>query len=158
MRSITVLSRREFTTAMFATPVAVISIVDLLAEHPPCCSPGQIVGRLNLRFHDFDPEALEREAEEYRDRFCGTPELRAEDAAWRKSTIANCMSPNQAALITQFARDTLEHPLVVHCEAGISRSAGVAAALHIRELGVWLQLNTRFHPNPWVRKLVLEAP
>ena len=43
----------------------------------------------------------------------------------------NCMNENDAKKIAEFAKNTADKvdKIIVHCEAGVSRSAGVAAAL-----------------------------
>jgi predicted protein tyrosine phosphatase len=47
--------------------------------------------------------------------------------------------------------------IVVNCDAGVSRSAGVAAALSLHYNGDDSTFRREFSPNAWVRKLTGEA-
>lgn len=58
--------------------------------------------------------------------------------------------------------------IIVHCEAGVSRSAGVADALMTLKVVTWVNVNervwsideywiSRFHPNPVVKHEIISA-
>lgn len=69
------------------------------------------------------------------------------------------MTEEQAQEVVKFVQEAVEHVslLVIHCEAGMSRSAGVGAALGL----YYHQSDRHFHewywPNAHVKSLVLRA-
>lgn len=93
--------------------------------------------------------------------------LKFDDAlGWDHYKDAVPMSRGQAEEIVSFVRDVegmpVPLPMIVHCDGGVSRSAGVAAALLdlFGDLGVdgrsvWL--DGRFVPNEWCYARVMEA-
>jgi len=73
----------------------------------------------------------------------------------------HCISENDAGHIASFigrVKDNIDM-LIVHCEAGISRSAGVAAAImkFINDDDTVVFDNPMFHPNMTCYKKVLNA-
>lgn len=75
-------------------------------------------------------------------------------------TLAIPFDIDHAKEIVAFVRANRGRPIVVHCEAGISRSAGVALALHEFLEGRYppapLEEHYRLH-NRLVRRLILKA-
>ena len=73
----------------------------------------------------------------------------------------HCMTSDQAEQILDFANNWHDkvNLIIVHCEAGVCRSAAVAAALSkiFNEDDMWVFDNPRFYPNSWVYRLILEA-
>lgn len=98
---------------------------------------------------------------------CRVIRLKFDDVlGWSHYKDAVPMSRGQAAEIVSFVRDVEDMPdplpMIVHCDGGVSRSAGVAAALLdlFGDLGVdgravWL--DGRFVPNEWCYARVMEA-
>ena len=73
----------------------------------------------------------------------------------------NCMTHVDAEKIIKFVNENLHmaDEIIVHCFAGISRSAGVCAALMRILTGNDAEIfsNPRFHPNMHCYRLVLDA-
>ena len=67
------------------------------------------------------------------------------------------MTPEQAKRIAAFVRKMPEPVLLIHCEAGVSRSPAVAAAVAKFLFGDDQEWFDRFYPNRWVYRLTLEA-
>jgi predicted protein tyrosine phosphatase len=121
---------------------AVISITDPdypeanLQDDPNC------VAVLRLAFHDFteEPEELLRLAPDEIEHFV-------------------LPDPHHAREIVRFYREVAPQiqKLVIHCEAGVSRSAAVGAALAHCLRQPDEQFYSRSHPNHRVRRLVIEA-
>lgn len=104
-KKVLVLSEYRFSQLILKPTDMIISITSPGMEHPRP-DTGDIP-RLNLHFHDVIEEEL-----------IGT-EL------WRT------IDPSQAELIIDFVDDNIEKSecLIVHCQAGMSRSPGVAIGL-----------------------------
>jgi predicted protein tyrosine phosphatase len=132
--SILVLSRREAERFAPDWPYAVISITD--PDQDPANLPQSQYcrGVLRLEFHDVSDLQL-------------TDDLTSEP-----------YTEEHAEAVAEFVRGhTGCRLLVIHCEAGLSRSAGVGAAV-----GLWLhgserEFYQRWLPNAHVRELTLEA-
>lgn len=132
---ILVMSRQKAKSASYhrAWPTtAIISIVDVEAK-PVYFSPEAtwIKSILKLRFDDVE---------------------KGED---------NCLSREQAGRIADFflkTRDQVEQ-IIVHCEAGVSRSAGVAAALlkYAGEDQNQILKNPKYRPNMTCYRMVLNC-
>lgn len=73
----------------------------------------------------------------------------------------NCISPADAEQIVKFVNAHLDETqcILVHCEAGICRSAGVAAALMLILIGNddGIFKNAKYCPNRSCYRLVLDA-
>ena len=99
-----VLSRKnaiEFSGKEHQTPYIIISITDVNSENVVFKESSQLKGIVRLKFNDTDSE--------------GVPAITSKDAKQ----------------IIDFVEEWKNHVelIVVHCEAGISRSSGVCAAL-----------------------------
>lgn len=148
---ITVLSRAEIEKVQsWNVPTAIISITDPSVRGPHESAAdikinGYVRGILRLNFHDFDPKKHGEVSEE----------------VWAESgqTGPRIMTKDQAFRIGHFVNLYAEEVevFVVHCEAGISRSAGVAAALcnYFQLDDKWCYIYHR--PNAYVRTQVLNA-
>lgn len=92
---------REFTHQPAKQPYAIISIRDVGAQPNEFAQNPAITGILNLAFDDVD--AGER----------------------------NCITANDATAILSFVTQMMQQTsnFLIHCEGGVSRSAGIAAAL-----------------------------
>ena len=126
-----VLGRAEVRTVKPDLPYIVVSITDSGAPEAVVAESPHCLGVLRLQFHDADRAQ--------RDRVTVT----ADDA---RAVVRFVRQHRDAARL-----------IVCQCEAGISRSAGVAAAL-----SKWLQDDDtpffeRFIPNRLVYRTVLEA-
>lgn len=149
MLNLVVCGRREAEASSWLH--AAISISDIDSPLPIFpASP-----RLNLQFQDWDREAMERDFATFRLREDWTPE----DEIYFSGAIRDCMTPGHASQICAFVGALApDASLLIHCEAGVSRSAGVAAALRDLGFAQWDEgTNRRYHPNLWVKKLVMEA-
>lgn len=93
---------------------------------------------VNLVFHDLDDRAMAHV--ELRDQY-----------------EADCFSPGQARQILAAVKAYPEaQALLVHCDAGISRSPAVAAALSKILVGDDTNFFKRYHPNMRVYRTILE--
>lgn len=129
-----VMSRRE-AEALFSVPtnsdIACISITD---NNAPEANLRFCNRRLNLSFDDVERDDV---------------------AAMAHGLVP--ISTRQAEEVVRFAQSTTG-PLVVHCEAGISRSAGVAAGLlALNEESDERDLYVRTVPNATCKVRVLRA-
>lgn len=102
---------------------------------------------LNLFFHDLDPEAIRR------------TEAYAKDAAYGEELIKHCFTEEQARAIVDYVKSTPENTVIlVNCEAGISRSAGVVLAMRRfygdSDLGTADEVFQRAHPNVHVTSVL----
>ncbi len=130
--ALAVLSRSDIAQTAFDRPYIVISICDPGSASPVICESPYCRGVLRLRFHPQE--------------WYGAP---------------GCVKFNEAhgERVVEFVEEHLPDVelIVVHCEGGRSRSAGVAAALSL-----WLNDDEqwcfeRFSPDPHVRRHVLAA-
>jgi predicted protein tyrosine phosphatase len=144
------LSREKAEAYVGKEPYAVISITD--PDYPQAEFPNDHnrVAILRLQFHDFSQEPEEFEA------LLRQAEPPADLEAPRKWVLP---TEEHARQIVRFVREMVPRveKIVIHCEAGISRSAGVGAALahclkqpdiHFYDHGI---------PNHRVRRLVIQA-
>lgn len=81
-------------------------------------------------------------------------------ARWNVGSVTTLFTGKMAHQVVKFAREHADADFVVHCEAGISRSPGVALALHEiltgEPPGATLEQQYSLH-NRFVRRKVLEA-
>ena len=134
-----VLDRSLARVTTHEEPYAVISITEPELKHPtlaasPCCK-----AVLRLQFSDIS-SAL--------------PVLRG--------TVAHiaAFTPDMARRIVAFVQEQQRvnvRLLIVHCEAGMSRSAGVAAALSLFYNHDETYFLVHYRPNALVRRLMLDA-
>lgn len=124
-------------------PYAMISITDPGEPLAHLEDDKNRVGLLRLQFHDIahDPEAF------------------ASLVTATEAEMYKLPNADHARQIVQFFRVWAPRidKLIVHCEAGISRSAatGSALALALGQSDRQFYLNSR--PNPRLRRLILEA-
>lgn len=163
---VTVMSRREIAAVdRVLTPHVVVSISDPVMPGYPgdprsgtAKVPENALAVLRLRFWDADPEALERnfhEWEEHEAEAWNVPACRA----FVDQQIALSMTAAHAEEIRDFLLAHDGADLLVHCEAGISRSAGVAAGLVASDPRYrWInETQWRFRPNAHVKSLIVRA-
>ena len=134
-----VLDRASAHAVTHREPYAVISITDPGHKHPQLVASPSCKGVLALHFSDVDERFARLNVR--------TPHVVA-------------FSPDMAREVALFVRRQIESGVrlfVVHCEAGRSRSAGVASALSRHYNGEEGHFTSNYRPNPWVRKLLLEA-
>jgi predicted protein tyrosine phosphatase len=98
---------------------------------------------VQLQFHDFDDRALIEISSRHPDAV--------------RDYEPRCFSPVQARQVLDAIK---QHPhaeeLIVHCDAGLSRSPGVAAALSKILTGDDRYFFSRYHPNMRVYRTLLE--
>ena len=106
------------------------------------CVGGNCKAALNIEFADITPAFIQNEEDE-------------------KEWGYQLMSADDASKIHDFIESLPEgiDKLIIHCHAGVSRSAAVAAALSLVKNGSdKMYFNkTRYVPNMWVYRKVLEA-
>jgi predicted protein tyrosine phosphatase len=126
-----VLGRAEVAMVTPEMPYIVISVTECEAPEARLAESSYRLGVLRLKFHDIEMPQWDR----------------------------TLMSSEEASKIIAFVREhqAAARLIISQCEAGMSRSAGVAAAL-----SKWLQEDDRpffkhYIPNRHVYRLVLEA-
>ena len=132
------MSHEEIEKVTFTIPTAVVSISS--DEIKPRIIDARDV--LFLKFDDIDVGYAKKFGLE-------------EDDLLRKF---NLFSKEQAQQILDFVEKHRDCQIVCQCEAGISRSAGVAAALSIiynNDKAKWVFENRRYFPNMYVFKTIL---
>lgn len=154
MKRIVIMSRNTIESIKkWDRPTAIISITDPskrgeYANAANVVVDRYVVGMLRLFFHDRDPVRWP----ELNDKIIS--EMEAEG-----HIPPHWMTDEQGATILDFWRSigTSVEQLVVHCEAGIRRSAGVAAALSVLAGldDAWIYTNHR--PNAHVKATILRA-
>jgi predicted protein tyrosine phosphatase len=113
---------------------AVISISDPGSRRPKVRKQSGLRAVLRLCFHDAEPT--------------GMPDL---------DRRVTCMHADQARQIWEFVTQHADvGTIVVHCEAGMSRSPAVAAAL-CEAMGMDDRFSREYQPNAHVYRLVLDA-
>lgn len=134
-----VLSRDEVSIVAPQVPYIVISITDPEKDDALIADSSSQLAILRLKFHDI----------------IGVKSISLEDSS---STNEIAMSQENAQSVLNFVREHLGNVklIVCHCEAGISRSSAIAAALS-------RILNTQdkfffdnYWPNRWVYDSILE--
>lgn len=73
--------------------------------------------------------------------------------------VDDLMSDDDARMVAEFVAKYRKKNIIIHCDAGISRSAGVAAAIMKHLTGDDSQVfdSPRRHPNMWCYRKTLEA-
>ena len=133
-----VLDRSLARTTTHEEPYAVISITDPQLKHPVLADSSYCKAVLRLQFSDVSNDF---------------PMLRG------TAHIA-AFTPATARQIVDFVREQMQNDvrlLIVHCEAGMSRSAGVATALSQFYNHDETHCLVHYRPNAHVRRLVLAA-
>jgi predicted protein tyrosine phosphatase len=139
MIQLLVLSREEARSVAPQVPYIVISITDPEKEDAVIADSYLRLAIFRLKFHDI----------------LGTDSVLLADSS---STYERAMTQKEAQAALNFVREHLEKVklIVCHCEAGISRSAAVAAALS-RMLNSQDQFFfDNYWPNRWVYELLLK--
>ena len=134
-------------STVFDNPVAIISIRSNQDGEKPELSNTNARDILYMVFHDIDVASMDKRAklslnEEY--------EIRE---------AYHLISHLEAMQIIEFVEKNKDIPIICQCEAGISRSAGVAAALSViyNDTDNWVFNNKQFIPNRYVRWVVINA-
>ena len=133
MKKFTVLSRQaaEAFSEKIAKRTLIISITDVGSENAKFANNPNIISILRLKFDDVDYDE------------------------------PNVMSRFQAAKVVEFVNNFIDcvEEIIVHCEAGVSRSAGVCAALMLIVNGDDTEIfsKARFYPNRVCYRYVLDA-
>ena len=134
----------EMISGDIRTTHAVISITDPTSENANLKPNPNRIGTLFLKFYDIDvlQPVYEEHIEEIYDEYS--------DGLFNK---------DQAALILDFVdgiRDKVKN-ILIHCDAGISRSAGVGAALSLIINGSDKEVfnDRRYLPNMFVYRTIL---
>ena len=122
----------------------------IISISSPTCSPAQIrttratLGRVNLFFWDLDRLPTNEDVVEH---------------SGMSLIEANLFQISDAKKIIDLVEAHFEETeeIIVHCQAGISRSAGVAAALHLvlNDSDEPIFSNKRYKPNMRVYRMVL---
>ena len=76
------------------------------------------------------------------------------------SAGSDLMSDEDAAKIAEFVEANIQHLIIVHCDAGISRSSAIAAAILLHYTGddsAIFDNERAYSPNMWVYFKVLKA-
>lgn len=81
------------------------------------------------------------------------------DVYGRVASAADLMNDEKANQVVDFVEKYVDYPIIVHCDAGISRSAGVAAAILKHYTGDDNQIfgAHRYAPNMLVYYKILKA-
>ena len=81
------------------------------------------------------------------------------DVYGRQAAIDDLMNDNDGLKIASFLEEHQAEIIIVHCDAGISRSAGVAGAIMKYYTGDDTSIfdNPRFYPNMWCYRKTLDA-
>lgn len=110
-QSIIVCSRWRVPSVDMDVPYAVISITDPNDEHPKIPQRRGLREILRLKFHDLEPSLTDVGQESDR------------------NALYQFMSADDAQRVRRFIEDSDANALVIHCEAGVSRSPSCAMAL-----------------------------
>jgi predicted protein tyrosine phosphatase len=139
------MSREKAEAYVGTVPYGLVSITDPDAPEAKLQPDPLRVAVLRLAFHDFTqtPEEFEARMAEAED----------QPGEWMLPSAVH------AQAIVGFLRSVAPkiEKLVIHCEAGVSRSAAVGAALAHCLRQPDEQFFIRSHPNHRVRRLVIEA-
>lgn len=117
-----------------------ISDPNMIYEHTPFCSPENgIQSILELCFADADrpgPDVYGREAD-----------------------VSDLMSETDGRKIAAFISQNKDFDILIHCDAGISRSAGVAGAIlkYFTNDDASIFDNPYYYPNMWCYRKTLNA-
>lgn len=142
---IEIMSRREvcwYCEEHHDEPCVMISISDprmWYDSSPFVSSENKVVDILELMFSDADKPGL--------DVYCN------------EAGVEDLMSDEDARRVAEFVAKYRGENIIVHCDAGISRSAGVAAAImkHLSGDDSRIFDSSRWHPNMWCYRKTLNA-
>ena len=139
------LSCREAVGVSGEIPVShvMIRITDPKNDFPPLQDNPKRTAVLEQKFYDLDGDAVMRGwSEEEKEKYGG-----------------GCFSNPQAREIVEFIKLNNPKRIIVHCDAGISRSAGVAAAIakFLTGSDECIFGNRRYIPNMFVYRKLLNA-
>jgi predicted protein tyrosine phosphatase len=139
------MSREKAEAYVGTVSYAMISITDPDSPEAKLRFDPNRIATLRLAFHDFTEEPEEFEAL--------MAEAEDQPGEWVLPSAIH------AQAIVGFYRSVAPkiEKLIVHCEAGVSRSAAVGAALAHCLGQADEQFFSRSHPNHRVRRLVIEA-
>ena len=138
----------ERVSSELKIPHIIISITDPDQELADLCYNPFCVRILRLQFYDIDIDRLKRNTK-YSD-------------SWLEPYEGGLFTETQAEQIIDFVetyKDKIEF-ILIHCEIGISRSAGVAAALskiYLGEDSSYFKRSFRFVPNMLVYRSILNV-
>ena len=123
-------------------PAVIISISDpnmIYTTRPFCSAENRVIAILPLTFCDADKPGFV---------------IYSNDADER-----DLMSEEDARKVVQFVNLHVEKHIIVHCDAGISRSAGVGAAISKYVSGDDSAFfnSGRYYPNMWCYRKTLNA-
>lgn len=142
---ISVMSRSEvirYCHMAHDAPSAIISISDpnmIYTTRPFCSAENRVIAILSLTFCDADKPG--------------------KDIYGNDADESDLMSQEDARKVVQFVNLHVEKHIIVHCDAGISRSAGVEAAISKYVTGddsVFFN-SGRYYPNMWCYRKTLNA-
>lgn len=158
-----VLSRQAFGEFKSSEPYIAISISDPHSEDVLIGDTENIRFLLTLKFHDIDSTLVNREECTRCNGSGHLPEFKdINDGHCYKCTDKigiKCMTDKDAKNIVDFV-ETFKNEvdmIVVHCEFGISRSAGVASALSLILNGIDQYYFDNYVPNMLCYRKILNA-
>ena len=134
-----VLDRDSVRGCFHQEPHAVISITDPHYRHPVLADCSYRRSVLRMQFSDLDERAA-----------------RLRTVSPHVIAFTSDMAGQVAAFVGEQVSEGTRL-FVVHCEAGISRSAGIATALSRFYNHDETFFLVHYRPNVWVRRLMLEA-
>jgi predicted protein tyrosine phosphatase len=137
----------EKASALIKTPHAIVSITDPDTDLPAFSPNENRLGILFLQFYDLDDisdQMAPKDAQEYLAQFG--------DGLFKDDQAADIVS------FVEGIKDRIKG-ILVHCEAGISRSAAVAAAIELVVNGSNERVvsDRRYSPNQYVYRKLLNA-
>ena len=143
--NVTVMSRWDAVFYCYnphAQPAVMISISDphmQYAAAPFCSEENKVLQILSLCFADADQPG---------------PDIYGYDAR-----VEDLMRDEDAAKVAELLRTYPDTDVIVHCDAGISRSAGIAAAILKHTTGDDSSIfqNGLYDPNLWCYRKTLQA-
>lgn len=154
MRNVTIMSRRDAMRYCYGShpfPSVMISISDpcMVYETAPFFSPAnRVLDILRLTFADADGVGSH----------VWVPQ-EATHGHGRQAAVEDLMTAADAQRIARFLHRHPDRDVIVHCDAGLSRSAGVAAAIlkHFNGDDSPVFDSGKYYPNMWCYRLTLEA-
>ena len=152
--NVTILSRRDAMRYCYGShpfPSVMISISDpcMLYETAPFFSPAnRVLDILRLTFADADAPGAR----------VWVP-ADAISGHGRNASVSDLMTEEDARRIARFLSRHPSDDVIVHCDAGLSRSAGVAAAImkHFNGDDSPIFDSGKYYPNMWCYRITLEA-
>jgi len=134
-------------STVFNEPVAIISIRSNQDGKKPKLGDTNARDILYMVFHDIDVASMDK---------------RVDLNPYEEHEIREAyhlISNLEAEQIIEFVEKNKDIPIICQCEAGISRSAGLAAGLSVvyNSTDNWVFDSKRFIPNRHVRRVVINA-